>query len=161
MEIKLNDVYKFWYNEEWSKKIFDPSWCFDGQLIVKQDREGNLYLRDTYWGSNSDSKSFTLEQALERGNLTFICNLNDVEPIKKYETDYYVDEDIFNLSTQHGCYMDFYKRKGAEKSPVKMEQVLKDKIQEIEHEIEWKKCDLKYTKEQLKRLQNGDLDIYI
>ena len=41
MEIKLNDVYKFRYHEEVrNKKVFDPYWCFDGQLIVKENKNG-------------------------------------------------------------------------------------------------------------------------
>lgn len=161
MELKVNDVYKFWYNEEWREKIFDPNWCFDGQLIVKQNRNGELFLEDTYWYGSGENKCFTLEQALERGVLIFVCNLNDIELIKENELNYYADDDIFNLSRQHGCYKEFYKRKGTEKSSDKMEEVLKYKIQEIEHELEWKKDELKRSKEKLERVQNGDLNIFI
>jgi hypothetical protein len=96
MEIKLNDVYKFRYHEEVrNKKAFDPYWCFDGQLIVKENKNG-LYLEDTYW--SSDSRKFTLEEALQDGILTFVCNLDDVIECREYNLQYYEDEDTFNLS---------------------------------------------------------------
>ena len=160
MEIKLNDVYNFWYNEEWRRKNFDPNWCFDGQLIVKQNSKDEFYLEDTYWDS-SESKTFTLKQALERGELTFVCNLEDVEKISERDLVYYANKDLFDLSRQHRCYQRFYKRKGAEKSATKMEQVLKSKFQEIEADIEWKSKELKWTKEKLEKLQRGDMNICI
>lgn len=161
MEIKLNDVYRFRYNEEWRKKIHDCNWCFDGQLIVRENSKGQLYLEDTYWGRSAENKSFTLEQALERGNLTFICNLDEVESIEPSELCYYDDEDLFDLSHQHNCYKDYYKRIGAEKSYKKMEQVLKARIQKFEHEIKNKESEINWYKDKLKKLQNGDMNIYI
>ena len=41
MNIKLNDVYLFRYNEEYNKNYLRHLLCFDGQLIVKQNRNGN------------------------------------------------------------------------------------------------------------------------
>jgi hypothetical protein len=161
MEIKLNDVYSFSYNDAWCKKIFDPNWCFDGQLIVTRGFAGNLYLKDTYWGSSGDNKCFTLEEALERGELKFICNLDDVEQINAYALDYYDDEDLFDLSRQHGCYKLYYKRKGSKRSANKMERVLKDKICNMEGEIKARQSDLKWYKEKLNELKNGNIDIRI
>lgn len=47
MEIKLNDVYRFRYNEfELERSSRDLNWCFDGQLVVKKGNNG-LYLEDT------------------------------------------------------------------------------------------------------------------
>jgi hypothetical protein len=162
MQIKLGDVYNFSYNAEWSKKIFDPRWCFDGQLIVKQDGEGELYLQDTYWGwDDNEGKYFTLIEALNRGELTFVCNLNEVEKCNKRDMCYYADEDIFDLSYQHGCYENYYKKKNAVISHDKMEQVLKDKIEILEREIEYKKSDLKWRKEQLEQLQSGNTNIIL
>ena len=160
MEIKLNDVYRFRYNEDWIKKN-DPYWCFDGQLIVKQRQNGKLYLEDTYWWGGGESKTFTLEQALEKGTLTFVCNLDDVKEIKEYYTQYYSDDDIFDLSYQHGCYKRFYIKKDAKHSPEKMKTVLEEKIAEEEHKIEWATNSLKRYKEKLQKLENGDLDVWI
>lgn len=155
MDIKLNDVYRFRY------KIY-KAWCFDGKLIVRKDKNGNLYLQDTYWGFNSnENKSFTLEQALEEGYLTFLCNLDEVEECTVFDLDYYADEDLFNLSYQHGFYKLYYKRKGAVKSPEKMKNVLMQKIKSTEEDIEWSQGRLKRLKEKLEKLNSGDVDICI
>ena len=162
MELKLNDVYKFRYNEIWQEKIFMSSHCFDGQLVVRQRRNGELYLEDTYWSSHdSSNRNFTLEKALEQGTLTLICNYDDVEKCERYKFDYYANEDVFNLSTQHMCYGEYYKRKGAERSPAKMEAVLNDKIMNCEDQIRYYNNDMIYLKEKLEKLQGGDINIYI
>ncbi|WP_291566805.1 MULTISPECIES: hypothetical protein [unclassified Clostridium] len=159
MNLKLNDVFDFRYNEKWLDKTFEPYHCFDGQLIVKQNRNGELYLEDTYW--TSDNKTFTLEQALERGYLKLKCNLNDVEECSKCDLNYYADEDLFDLSCQHGCYKSFYKKKDAKRSKEKMERVLNEKICSIESNIKWENSELRRTKEKLEKLKNGDMNIYI
>ena len=50
MEIKLNDVYKFFYKQEYFKiqNVQNAYHCFDGKLIVKENTDGELYLEDTY-----------------------------------------------------------------------------------------------------------------
>lgn len=159
MELKLNDVYRFRYHEEVeSKKAFDPYWCFDGQLIVKENKNG-LYLEDTYF-SGSENRRFTLEEALERGTLTFVCNLDDVEECQEYETQYYADEDIFNLSYQKRCYKKYCIRKGAKRSAEKMKAVLAEKIENEERQIKWATSDLERYREKLQEVENGNLEIY-
>lgn len=159
MEIKSNDVYRFCYNDEWKKKIFDPNWCFDGKLVVKE-RNDRLYLEDTYW-SYGDNKTFTIEEALEKGSLTFICNLDDVVECRKYDTQYYADEDIFDLSYQHHCYEKYCIKKNAKRSAEKMKEVLKEKIEDEERKIRWATSSLKSYKAKLQEVENGNLDIYI
>lgn len=158
MEIKLNDVYRFRYNEEYLKNKLDLYWCFDGQLIVKE-KNGELYLEDTYWGS--DNRKFTLKEALERGSLTFICNLDNVIECGEYNLQYYADEDIFNLSYQSGCYKKYCIRKNAKHSAEKMKAVLNEKITNSKREIEWETVQIKRNVEKLQELENGNLDIYI
>ena len=159
MEIKLNDVYKFRYHEEVrNKKAFDLYWCFDGQLVVKENKNG-LYLEDTYW--SSDSRKFTLEEALKDGILTFVCNLDDVVECGEYDTQFYADEDIFNLSHQKGCYKKYCVRKDVNRSTEKMKFVLAEKIKSEERKIQWATSDLKRYKEKLQEVENGNLDIYI
>ena len=159
MELKLNDVYKFNYNIIWSRKIFEPYWCFDGQLIVRK-RNGKLYLEDTYWFSG-ENRTFTLEEALEKGNLTFVCNLDDVKECRECDIQYYDDKDIFNLSYQKGCYKKYCIRKGAKRSADKMKTVLNEKIAESKRKIEWENFDIEKYKEKLQEVENGNLDIYI
>ena len=158
MKLKLNDVYRFSYNVSWTERMFDPYWCFDGQLVVKENKNG-LYLEDTYWNS-SEGRKFTLEEALERGTLTFVCNLDDVKECQEYDTQFYADEDIFNLSHQHGCYKKYCIRKGAKRSAEKMKAVLNEKIEESERKIKWLTSDVESYKKKLQEVENGNLDIY-
>lgn len=160
MELKLNDVYKFQYNEKHRTQMYDPYHCFDGQLIAKIGNVGYLYLEDTYWNSGGNRR-FPLEQALKQGTLTYICNLDEIEKISESDMSYYADEDVFDLSTQHHCYKAFYKRKNAEKSFDKMERVLIRKIEEIEHNISWQNSSLIRAKEDLEKLRHGDMNIYL
>ncbi len=163
MEIKVNDVYKFAYNEEWCKKKAEPYWCFDGTLIVKQGNDGNLYLVDTYWGMDggSSNKTFTLEEALEKGSLHFYCNLDEVEECSEYDFNYYADEDLFDLSYQNRCYRRFYKRKGAKRSAEKMKKVLEEKIKEAIYKIKHNTNKLQDLSEKLGQVKQGNTDITI
>ena len=162
MDIKLNDVYRFDYNKKYLKELFEPYWCFDAQLIVKQNKNGELYLQDTYWGFNDNGgKVFTLKQILERGELTFICNLDEVEECEKNDLQYYDDNDLFDLSYQHGCYKFYVKRKGAKKSPEKMKKAIEIKIKSAEREILWQQSSIEQLKEKLNKLNEGNLDIWI
>lgn len=167
MELKVNDVYRFRYNEEEVKARFEPYWCFDGQLYVwLNEYDGKLYLIDTYWdylGSepHGDSKCFTLEKLLEQGTLEFICNLDDVEKCSEHEALYYDDTDVFNLSRQKRCYREFYKRKDAEKSITKIKDILMEDIEYIESKISSLEGDLRWTKEKLASAESGDMNVSI
>lgn len=159
MDTKLNDVYRFRYNaEEHEKAWSDLNWCFDGQLIVKENSKG-LYLEDTYW--TSDNRCFTLEEALNKGTLEFVCNLDDVEECSENPYNYYEDEDIFDLSYQNGCYRRIRVKKGAKRSKDKMREVLECKIAESKSKIESAQYEIEINKKKLQELENGNLDIYV
>lgn len=154
MEIKINDVYSFRYNAEETKKMFEPYHCFDGQLIVRESNKGGLILVDTYW--SYDNRTFTLEEALSKGQLTFKFNIDDVQDLKLYDMDYYADEDIFDFSHQHGCYKRYVLRKGAEKSIEKQERVLLEKIDNCKRNIESEKRSLDNYVQKLVKLKQGE-----
>lgn len=159
--LREGDVYSFRYNEEETKKRFEPYHCFDGQLIVRKYGEGGeMRLVDTYWGSG-DNRTFTLEEALNKGHLAFKCNLSDVEEIREWEKIYYDDSDLFDLSTQHHCHNRYAKRKGAERSKEKMMLTLLDKITSSQHKIQSLQKDIERAEENLKKLEAGDTSIYI
>lgn len=162
MKIKLNDVYRFRYNETYLEKIFMPYHCFDGQLVVKE-KNGELYLEDTYWGFKYDSnnKKFTLEEALLKGSLEFVCNLGDVEKACYDDSNYYDSEYLYNLSYQNGCYQKYCKKKDISKSKEVMEDALKREIKKAETQIEWHTRNIKRCEEKLQEVENGNLDIYI
>jgi hypothetical protein len=156
IQLKINDVYSFRYNDSEVKKRFEPYHCFDRQLVVKDYKDG-LMLVDTYWGEN-DNRTFTLEEALKQGTLTFKCNLDDVEYIKEWETEYYSYDDLFNLSHQHGCYTVWAKRKTALRDKDRMLYIIKNKIDDTEHNIESCKRDLVRMNETLQKIENGEID---
>lgn len=160
VEIKLGDVYRFSYNAKYEIEIFMPYHCFDGILFVKQKSDGSLYLEDTYWGSGSDNRIFTLEKALEQGTLTFICNINDIELCYEHDYKYYDSSDLFNLSHQHGCCKRFFKRKGAVRSSKIMEENLKKQIEERKHDIKSAEYDIERYMEYLDKLKSGDNSFY-
>jgi hypothetical protein len=129
------DVYHFTYNAEQQAKIFESHHCFDGQLIVRGEK-----LVDTYWGLDPrgyDGRSFTLAEAQQKGILTFICNLNDVEKIAEWLYPQYADGDAFNLSHQHGCYKYYVAKKGAKKSVEKRLAIIEERIKKAKSDAEY------------------------
>lgn len=159
--LKLNDYYNFRYNEAETKRIFEPYHCFDGKLIVKENYKKEFILVDTYW-SSSDNRTFTLERALNEGTLEFVCNLDDVEEIKQYDLIYYADEDLFNLSYQHGCYKRYAKRKGAVRSREKMLRIIKERISEAEYKLRSAQNSIEQLNKVFEEVKEGDINkIYI
>jgi hypothetical protein len=160
MEVKEHDVFRFSYNDEAAKKRFDPYHCFDGQLIALKHVDG-IRLVDTYWSDNTGG-SFTIEEALSQGTLTFVCNLQDVEKANEDVGKYYDDTDWFNLSRQHGCYKEFAVRKGAKRSAAKMEESLKAQINDLDHDIQRKREQKERAERFLEQVKNGNLEgVYI
>jgi hypothetical protein len=160
IKFKLNDVYSFSYNEEFRKNHSgDLYWCFDGQLVVKRKAGDELYLEDTYW--ISENRKFTLKEAQEKGNLTFKCNLDEVEELNEHNLCYYDDNDIIDLSYQHHCYTRYVLRKGATRSKEKMLSIAKEKIDNAQHKIEYAKGEIKRINETIEKINNGDLNVYL
>lgn len=139
LDLHEGDVFRFSYSTEYRAKLFMPDHCFDGQLVALDYCE-SIILFDTYWlhgfKPSEGGAQFTQEEALARGELTFVCNLNDVEMIDKGRAQYYDDADIFNLSYQHQCSPYFAIRKGAERSQAKMSRKIEEKMQEERRSIE-------------------------
>lgn len=145
--MKAGDVYRFVWKPDPGNEHRDRNWCFDGQLIAVPCN-GSLILADTYWRFgelNGDTgKTFTLERAVEAGDLRFVCNLNDLEPAQPHETRYYDEKDLYDLSYQHRCYPKLMKRKGAKRSREAMYRALAQDRKEAEealraavHKLEW------------------------
>jgi len=157
-EFKVNDVYEFRYNAEMVKKLVYPYHCFDGTLIVRKFDDGSLRLVDTYW--NSDNRTFTIEKALKEGELTFICNLDEVDELKGFGTEYYDDSDVIRLKIHAGYRNETYLKKGAVKSKDKMISVIKEKIEIEENNIRSANRYIGLLAETLKKVESGDLNVY-
>lgn len=146
LEIKNADVFRFQWKYDPADTQRDRYWCFDGQLVAVL-RNGSIVLADTYWRFgeiDNHTKTFTPEEAQEKGTLTYVCNLIDLEPAQPHETRYYDKADLFDLSYQHRCYAKLMKRKGAKKNRDAMYKALAQDRKEAEeqlraavHKLEW------------------------
>lgn len=137
--IRKGDIFRFRYSDEERAKRFMPDHCFDGQLVAFQRDDGSIYLKDTYWSgftSRSDGTCFSPEEAGRLGELTFVCNVYDVQEIRKDQTVYYAESDVFDLSYQHHCYPYYVVRKGAQRDRERMLAVIAERIADKKREIE-------------------------
>ena len=160
VQFRENDVFNFRWKPDEAKKRFEPYHCFDGTLVVKKYGEDKLYLVDTYW-SGGDSKTFTPDEAIKKGELTFLCNLDEMVDIKDWETAYYDDADIVKMHIHAGYRSRFLIKKGTQRSQAKMLQSIKQKIQDEHSKIRSAENSLKWHKETLKKIEAGDTSVYL
>lgn len=160
IKLKVNDVYNFRYSQEEAKKRFEPYHCFDGTLIVRKLHNGGFHLVDTYWASG-DSRTFTMEQALADGELTFLCNLDDVEEISEYDKNYYDDADIIIIHMHAGYRTQRCIKKGTLRSKTKMIESVNQKINDAKSRINSAEYDIRKQTENLAKIEAGDTTIYI
>ena len=158
MNIKESDVFDFRYKPEVVKNSFSPYHCFDGILIVRKDKKEEFYLEDTYW---SNGRTFTLDEALAKGTLRYVFNLDKVEKTSKRDLNYYDDKDIVILRYGHGYSTQCFIRKGAKKSKEKMLAVIKKQISDA-------KIDLSCITDRIERdcvtktqIESGNLNVFL
>lgn len=171
LTLREGDVFDFHWNEgAWERARTsmghsDLNWCFEGQLVAKPTREGTLQLVDSYWGSGSDNKTMTLKQAERDGTLTFLCNLNDVEPVQDYNREYFNPSEVFRLRSQHGLRCSWVKLKGAERDRDTMLNVVRERLSKQSAKIESDACynarALAQLEVALYLLEKGDTSVSI
>ena len=161
--MKVNDIYKIRYTDDYKKTIFDPHHCFEGLGVVKEI-SNQLILADTFWGIGDYSgKTFSNKDVGAKIKIDYIGNLDDLEPIYRQDIDYLDDTDVVVLSRQHACAkscISYYKKKGAVKSAKKIEAVVREKIEDAKHRIKSASRDVERLEETLGKILNGDLDVY-
>jgi len=160
VQFRENDVFNFHYKPDEAKKLFEPYHCFDGTLVVKKYSDDKIYLVDTYW-SSGDSRTFTPEKAIEQGELTFLCNLDEMIEIKEWETLYYDDADIVKMYIHAGHRSRYLIKKGTQRSQAKMLQSIKQKIEDEHSKIRSAENSLKWHNETLKKIEAGDTSVYL
>lgn len=161
IKIKENDVFEFRYNSEQMKKLFEPYHCFDGILIVRKGRGESLVLQDTYW-SGYESRSFSYTEAIEKGTLQYLGNLDDFEEKKGDIKCYYDDNDIMVLGMHKGYRRKYYLKKGAVKSKEVMKSHLDKKITEKESQLRNQQAEINTLKSYKEQIEAGNLDkIYL
>lgn len=163
--IREGDVFRFSYSEAERKRRFEPYHCFDGQLVAFQ-RTSGMFLVDTFWlhglQDRHDSKCFTPTDAVKLGEITYVCNLNEVYNASENETNYFDDADVFNLSYQHGCYKNFVIRTGAVRSPEKMLRVIQERIESAQSDKSYAERSIERLSGFVEKINAGDIsEIYL
>lgn len=165
-KVRENDVFRFRYSDQVERGIrehsYDAYHCFDGILKAHERMDGMIILWDTYWGTVSNSSRwFTVEEAHEKGELTFVCNLDDVDPIRESDMKYYDDSDVFALRIHHGYRNEYYLRRGAERSQTKMLETINSQIESTEQDIRHGQDKLIRLKEMREKVTDGDTSVWL
>lgn len=120
MEIRDGDIFNWQYKNhaEYCEKLRGSGtayWCMDQQCYATI-RDGVTYLVDTYWSDYGSeylgSEVRILE--LDKVDLEFVCNLNEIEWISEYYIQDY--DKVYNLSRQKNCYKKYAIDKGVQVS---------------------------------------------
>lgn len=115
-ELKEGDVYRWYYKNDAEYRLNNSStayWCMDNQCIVHNDK-----LIDTYWLYMDKERIVDSSNCryldVDKVDLTFVCNLNDVRFVDKWQIDDY--DKVYDLSRQKSCYPLYAVDKDAEVS---------------------------------------------
>lgn len=162
--IKEKDVFIVgWKDRQWGDQ---KGHCFEGILIAYKDGD-ELKFYDTYWNvfrRDSESDIFTFAQMMDKFNVKYYCNLDELEKIEKYNDVYYDDKDIFTLHDQHACMPSCiytFIKKGTQRSKEKMLESVDKKISDYQRTIEYNTRCIELLKESGAKIRNGDLEVYI
>lgn len=152
-----NDVYKFRYSEEYtaSKKPSDLYHCFDGTLVEKE-HDGKAYYQDTYWSGNDNRVFGSMQEMLDKGSVEFLCNLDDMEEIEEHQAKYYSKDDVVYLSIHKGYRSKYLIRKGTERSKEAILCGIREKIMDIESNIEYEKRKLESLRKSIEEIELGE-----
>jgi len=166
-DIQEKGIYRFVFSEEYKQQNSNKNLyhCFDGILIPSsktytygfnekneliENNNKTFTFSDTYWG-NGEVKFRSFEELLSKGNISLICNMDEVEPIEEKEIKYYKDKDIVNLSRHHGHYKRFFKHKNA----IRDKQTIINLIDEKQTENTRKLKSLQEESSRLSTLKNS------
>ena len=150
-ELKEGDVYKWYYKDdlEYRRKCSGGTayWCMDNKCIV---RSGELV--DTYWDGVDLSRLSSNSKFLnpDKVDLEFICNVNEVDFIQKWELEDY--DRVYNLSHQKGCYPCYAIDKGAQVSNEALKKKYINEYSKVLSEKEYAERRLSWLDGELSRL---------
>ena len=158
------DVYKWRFNEkklntEHMKLQMQAGtlyWCCSRIGIV--NNEG--LLEDTYWGASGENKRFNIDYCREWLDLDFLGNINEFELRPERERGYYNDSDCMNLNHANSSNGNFYVRKSAYKSLLKMKRILNREINSILCKIDSLNRDLLTVERDLEEI-NIDSQLFV
>ncbi|MGL5013061.1 MAG: hypothetical protein ACRC6V_02065 [Bacteroidales bacterium] len=149
--MREGDVYRWYFKNEAEYRRNNSStayWCMDNQCIV---RSGELV--DTYWGgadlNRLSSSSYFLNP--DKVDLEFICNLHDVEFIKKWQTEDY--DKVYDLSYQKRCYPCYAIDKGAQISNKALHAKYSKLLEQAEYQKRSSEHDIEHYSKLLEDLK--------
>jgi hypothetical protein len=155
IELREGDIFRWSYREPGDDRAYGRYHCCSCFVIV--DKSGRL--RDTFWGSGSDNRSFGQDD-LPRLKLTRLGNMADLEKASEHQADYYDDTDIVDLNHSNSSRGNFYLRKGAIRSLKKMLETARYKL---EQSVSVERCAANRS-EQLRaaitKIEAGDTTAY-
>jgi hypothetical protein len=152
--LREGDVFCWHYkNDEEYRKQHQQSgtayWCLDNKCVVVDGE-----LQDTYWSGPKETQFRSNDRILDidKVDLEFICNVNDVEVIEKWQTEDY--DKVYNLSYQKGCYKLFAIDKDAKPSNKALIAKWERKLEEAESDKRSAEFNIKWAKEELEKLKS-------
>lgn len=154
-----NDVYRFRYSEEFIKNNpnRDLYHCFDG-ILIERERNGTPYYEDTYW--TSDNRIFnSMEEILNKGDVKLLCNLDEMEEIDEWRSKYYNKEDVVFLGIHKGYRSKYLIKKGTQMSKDVVIQGLRNKIFELEENIQYETRKIEWMKKDIEEVENGQKEL--
>jgi len=155
IDFKDGDIFRWRYNEKTLKTPHMLNSASCGTLYWCCSNIGiwrNQLLSDTYWGGGG-GRCFTAQEIKDKLILTFIANINDLEPCQPSTFDKYDDEDCVNISHGNMTRGGFYIRKGAKESTRKQIQVLEHDIADHDRRADYHKRHSEYLREQLAEME--------
>ena len=150
--MKEGDIFRWSYRDPGDDRQYGRYHCCSMIAIVQP----NGRLRDTYWSSGSDGRSFGADD-LPRLELTCIGNLADLEKAPEWKADYYDDADIVNLNHANSSRDHFYLRKGAKRSAAKMLETARHKLERIQSDERMATLRAKDLTAAISRIEAGEI----
>ena len=137
-----------------SYKRDNPYWCKNWTFQLRQNRDGDYYMYDTYWSTGDDYPVKLTDENFDQ--FEFLFDLDDIQYVNSYESWLeYPREDRWCVALDSGGIQDAkcVVRKGANK--------IKERVVErIEREIESLKRRLSNKERDLERIINGEVTNY-
>jgi hypothetical protein len=152
--MKEGDIYRWWF-----KKPRDhmPYHCCSQIAVMRKG-----VLKDTYWSELSDGRNWTPEGAEAELELEFVANFDEIESTREDVRSYYDEADIVDLGHANNNRREhMYLRKGAKRSAAVMRETLQHAIERSESEIRMAQSRIDRAREQLAKIDSGDLSGWI
>ena len=146
--MKHLDIYRWFYKDPIDHNL-NNYWCTTQIGIVMDDK-----FIDTYWGwpperQFSDGRKWSLKDAVQKLNLEFIANLDDLVLLTDFQEFY---ENVIDLTHSNTSQNLRFIRKDQKRSIPAMINYYENEIQKLQADIEYKQYELNIAKNHLLKL---------